>query len=349
MSVVEKLFASDWGQVRVGSKSYSVRLLVTIAGATLWLGTMLVETGTSGIISSWTVLVYLGPLLAICSATRTVTFRHLISLFFIGGFMMGVALLVIDAVMPNTSVRDFLVPPFEESCKIAPVLFLLWRWRKSRLWTLAVTDVLLMAAFCGAGFGIVEDAYIRHHMAWPNQLSWLPITAFSEGRMDSGHAIWTTLAGATIGLALLIRGRRRLAIALGASGFVISILDHITGNYAVGSHIQLVFSFLNAITVSGYLALWMFFLGTLLAVAADLYIAHLALPNLPELEMPKNFQAKWMFVVQKRALAHAVFHYRHSSGLQKAEAVCTAALLDAWFQNVRFAYEQVPSSVRAST
>src|SRR5712691_3988761 len=129
LKMLQQLLISDWGQVRIGNKNYPVRLVVTVAGATLWLGSMLVETDTGGIVAIWTNLLFLVPLVAICSATRTVTLRELVSLCFIGGFMMGVVLLV-GPVNPTTSVEKFFMPPLlEESCKIAPVLFLLWRWR----------------------------------------------------------------------------------------------------------------------------------------------------------------------------------------------------------------------------
>lgn len=346
MGIFEKFLSSDWGQVRIGNNDYSVRLLVTIAGAALWLGTMLVETGTGAIVAIWTNLLFLVPLVAIGSLSRTVTLRQLVLLVFIGGFMMGVALLVIDTVMPTTSVRAFLVPPLEESCKIAPVLFLLWRWRKSRLWTLAATDVLLMAACSGTGFGLVEDAYIRYRFGWPAQLDWLPVTEITGGRIIAGHAIWTALAGVTIGLAVLLRSRRRLAWPVGVSGFALSIFDHISNNFGIGNR-DLLARFMNGVSADGYLVLYLFFIGVLVVLAADLYIVHVALPGLPEFKAPgrlRDFRARWAFSVQKRALAHAVFNYRHSSGLERAEAITIATRLDAWFQNVRYVYEKVPSS-----
>ncbi len=346
METLKNFLASDWGEVRIGKNVYPVRLIVAVGGAALWLGTMLVETGTGGIAAIWTNLLFLIPLVAICSATRTVSLRELVSLCFIGGFMMGVVLLV-GPVNPTSSVGRFLMPPLlEESCKISPVLFLLWRWRKSRLWTLAASDVLLMAAASGGGFGLVEDAYIRHRFGWPAQLDWLPVTEIIGGRIIAGHAIWTALAGLTIGLSLLLRNRRPIAAAVAASGFVVSVLDHIANNYGFGSRVGFA-GFMNAIAMQGYLVIYLLFLGLVAVLAADLYVVHKTLPRLPELSLPsavRDFPRKWAFSVQKRALAHAVFNYRRSTGLERAEAITMAALLDAWFKNVYYVYEKVPSS-----
>lgn len=191
MSPWQWLSRGDWGRVRLGGRAYSTRLVVTAVGVTVWLGLTLAKTGTGGVAAIWTNLLFLIPLLVLCGATRTVSGRQLLSLCLIGGFMMGVALTVINAVAPapGTAARDFVVPVIEETCKIAPVLFLLWRWRTSRIFTLAATDVLLMAAACGAGFGVVEDAYIRSRFGWSDHLAWLPVTEITGGRIIAGHAI----------------------------------------------------------------------------------------------------------------------------------------------------------------
>ena len=328
MNGLRNLLASDWGDVKIGKKSYPVRLLVTLAGAMLWLGSMLVETGTGGIVAIWTNLLFLLPLVAICSATRTVTLRQLLSLLFLGGFMMGLALFVINTIAPATAARPLIVPAIEESSKIAPVLFLLSRWRKSRIWRLAASDVLLMAAASGAGFGLVEDAYIRHRFGWPAQLDWLPVTEITGGRIIAGHAIWTALAGVGIGLAILLRSRRRVALTVGGSGFILSLFDHISNNYGVRAGDSLA-TFMNGIAAHGYLVLYLFFSGMLVVVAADLYVVREMFPRLPEVKLPSSVQdlhAKWLLSLRKRALAHEAFQNRHSSRVSQAKATGTAAL-----------------------
>lgn len=328
MKTLQQLLISDWGQVKIRKRSFPVRLLVTVAGATLWLASMLGETGTGGIVAFWTNLLFFAPLIAICSATRTVTLRQLLSLLFLGGFMMGVALFVINTFAPATTARAFIVPIIEESSKIAPVFFLLWLWREFRIWRLAASDVLLMAAASGTGFGLVEDAYIRHRFGWPAQLDWLPVTELTGGRIIAGHAIWTALAGVGIGLAILLRSRRRIALAVGGSGFILSLFDHIANNYGVRTGDSLA-TFMNGIGAHGYLVLYLFFSGVLVVVAADLYVVHEMFPRLPELNLPsgiQHFRAKWSLSLRKRALAHEAFQNRHSSRVGQAKATGTAAL-----------------------
>lgn len=339
MSAWQWLSRGDWGRVRLSRRTYPARLVVAVAGAAVWLGLMLTETGRGGITAIWTNLLFLVPLLALCRGTCTVSTRQLVALCLIGGFMMGVALIVINAVAPVTSARAFVVPVIEESSKIAPVLFLLWRWRTSRIWALAATDVLLMAAASGAGFGVVEDAYIRSRFGWPDQLGWLPVTEITGGRIIAGHAIWTALAGLTIGLGLLLRKRGPVAIAVAASGFLLSLFDHIANNYGTTARGGLI---MDTVAQHGYLVIVVFVLAVPLALAADLLISRTALPDLPELEPSgglRDARARRTFAVHKRALAHAVFHCRQSAGLRRTQAICTAAALDAWFQNTRYALD----------
>lgn len=339
MSAWQWLSRGDWGRVRLGRRTYPARMVVTVAGAAIWLGLMLTETGRGGITAIWTNLLFLVPLLVLCRGTCTVSTRQLIALCLIGAFMMGVALIVINAVAPVTAGRAFVVPVIEESSKIAPVLFLLWRWRAARIWTLAATDVLLMAAACGAGFGVVEDAYIRSRFGWPDQLGWLPVTEITGGRIIAGHAIWTALAGLMIGLGLMLRQRRPVAIAVAGSGFLLSLFDHMANNYGTTARGGLV---MDTVAQHGYLVIVVFIVAVPLALAADLLISRTALPDLPELVQPsglRDARARRTFSVRRRAMAHAVFHYRHSAGLPRAQAICTAAALDAWFQNARSALE----------
>jgi RsiW-degrading membrane proteinase PrsW (M82 family) len=65
----------------------------------------------------------------------------------------------------------------------------------------------LLAVACGAGFGLVEDAYIRHAAAWGQTIAVLPLTEVNGDRLVVGHAIWTAAAGGTLGIALLLLGR----------------------------------------------------------------------------------------------------------------------------------------------
>jgi RsiW-degrading membrane proteinase PrsW (M82 family) len=327
----------SWGSITWQRHRFTGRELVALGGGAFWLILMLINTGTGGIVALWTALVFMAELIALGSLTRTVSIRQLISVFMLGGFAMSLAY-VFALFIPHTSARAFLVPPMEELLKIAPVLFVLWRGRNSTTRILGITDVMLLAAASGAGFGMVEDAYIRHHSGWPAQLDWLPLTEITGGRLIAGHAIWTTLAGVTLGFALLFRSRLKMAVALGASGLIWSVFDHIANNYGVGRR-GLFANFLNGIAGHGWTTIYLFVIGVVAAIGFDLYMIHGQLPPFPELKLPKlqsgvnGLKTLWSFLVGRRALAYVLFRYRGASGIARAELACAGAMLDLFLVN----------------
>ena len=340
--------SGSWGTVSWHGHHFSGRHLVAWAGAAVWLLVMIVSYGTGGMVALWTALVFMVGLIVLTSATRTVSIRQVTSLFLLGGFTMGLAYIVAQF-MPHTPVRAFMVPPMEEMFKIAPVLFVLWLGRRSTTWTFGVTDVMLLAAASGVGFGMVEDAFIRHNRGWPGHVDWLPLTEITGGRLIVGHGIWTTLAGITIGLALLLRSRRELAIGLGASGFLWSTLDHIANNFGVGQRGAFA-TFLNGITGRGWFTFYLFVAGVAIAIGFDLYVIHVQLPKFPELKLPRlqsglsGLKTMWAFLVDKRALAYVLFRYRRASGIVRAELACFGAVLDQYLINQHSIQELVPQS-----
>lgn len=330
--------SGSWGSVTWGGQRFTGRQLVAGGGAAFWLLMMFVNTGTSGVVALWTALVFLAELILLSSATRTVSVRYLTSMFMLGGFAMSLAYIIVRSV-PHTPMRAFVVPPIEELLKVAPVLFVLWRGRNSITRTFGITDVMLLAAASGAGFGMVEDAYIRHNSGWPGQLDWLPLTEITGGRLIAGHAIWTTLAGVTLGFALLLKNRSKLAaVALGASGLVWSAFDHIANNFGVGQRGGFA-GFLNGIAGHGYLTIYLFVIGVIAAIGFDLYLIHAQLPKFPEFKLPKlesdvnGLKMLWAFLVSRRALAYVLFRYGQATGIARAELACFGALLDQYLIN----------------
>jgi len=338
--------SGTWGTISWHGHHFSGRQLVAWAGAAFWLLVMIVSYGTGGIVALWTALVFMVALIVLTSATRTVSIRQVTSLFLLGGFTMGLVYVVAQFI-PHTPLRAFMVPPMEETFKIAPVLFVLWRGRNSTTWTLGVTDVMLLAAASGVGFGMVEDAYIRHNRGWPGHIDWLPLTEITGGRLIVGHGIWTALAGITLGLALLLRSRRQLAIGLGASGFLWSALDHIANNFGVMQG-GAVGNFLNGITGHGWVTFYLFVVGVGIAIGFDLYIIHGQLPRFPELKLPRlqggwsGLKTMWAFLVGRRALAYVLFRYRRASGIVRAELACFGADLDQYLINQHLSQRLVP-------
>jgi hypothetical protein len=198
-------------------------------------------------------------------------------------------------------------PVLEDVLKLVPVVYLLWRWRGRRTWSLGATDVVLMAAFSGAGFGLVEDAHIRAKFGWPDQIDWLPVTEIIGGRVIPGHAIWTTIAGAGVGVALMVRHLRLPAIALAIFGVAWVLADHVTNN-------------MGTLEILGTLSIWLLIAGVIGALAIDLFVLSRPRPSIPEFSTPPSGNTgtegliqRWSFVTGRRALAYALWRFAHAS------------------------------------
>ena len=204
-----------------------------VAAVVVWLGLMLFATGASGLVALWTAAAFFVPLVLIGSFTRTVSLRLLAWLILIGGFAMalawlGGALFSVFVKSPTAPLRALVIPPMEEILKLAPVLFVVWRWRRSGTWTFGVTDLLLMGAASGLGFGIVEHAYVAHsRFGWPGQIGLAADHGTPRDAADRGTRDLDRDRRATVGLGLMLRHRPRLAILVGVSGIAWTTLDHI--------------------------------------------------------------------------------------------------------------------------
>jgi RsiW-degrading membrane proteinase PrsW (M82 family) len=315
----------DWGTVRIARRDVPIRAIVVVALVAVWLALMLFATRVSGLVALWTVAAFFVPLLLIGSLTRTVPLRLLGWLILMGGFAMAVAFLggalfSVFIKTPTAPLRAFVIPPLEEILKLAPVLYIVWRRRRSGTWTFGATDLLLMGAASGLGFGVVEHAYVANsRFGWPGHIGLLPITEILGTRLIVGHAIWTAIAGATVGFGLMLRHRPRLAILVGISGIAWTTLDHIgTNAFPVGRDSPSAIStLLTKITANGWLSLWIF----LALVVATIVIDSVLLwrfPRLAGLSAPplssnaRELASAWAFRVHKRALAYTFFRAQHS-------------------------------------
>ena len=147
-------------------------------------------------------------------------------------------------------------PLLEEVLKLAPLIWLVWRYRRIHA-QLGWTDHLLLGAALGTGFALCEAAlrYARLGiMAMPTQggfivagglfgmvvvpsiwtslTTWLPQPAafqdwFSGNDTAIQHLVWTALAAT--GLAFFVRTQGRLRW-LGALPLLLVTLDHCNGN-----------------------------------------------------------------------------------------------------------------------
>ncbi len=330
-------YTQGWGTMTLGGRQIAIRMIVFWAGVIFWLGNMIVNTGWSGIAELRASLSFLAELVVITSATRTISLDLVAKFYCMGGTMMGVMYLfslVFTAFVPSPDAvsRQFVVPLLEESLKLAPVVFILWRHREFRSWTMATSDIMLMGAASGAGFGLVEEAYFHLHNGPTLALDWFPLTRINGATLTVGHATWTGLAAATLGLELLWHLRKPLNYLLAGAGIFWSIADHSHHNYGVdrtGFSVDL----FNFVTGHGWSALYLFVLAVILVVASDLYVVRGTLSRSPELIMPRvtgpeDIKRVWHFLLARRGLAYLMFKSRHVPGRHRAELILQGCKID---------------------
>jgi RsiW-degrading membrane proteinase PrsW (M82 family) len=331
------------GALTIAGHRISFRVCVFLAGSTFWIINTLLQTGHAGLVALRSSVCFLVGMILITSATRTIRLSQMATFYCLGGAMMSVVWLVdygFTILQPdgNAVSRKLFTPFLEESMKFAPVAVYLWRQRRSRVWSMGASDVLLLAAASGAGFGLVEDAFIQNHFGVWHPVSWLPTTAILGTGLTIGHQSWTALAGVTLGLALLWRPRVPLGYLLGASGFLWSMLDHFRNNFSVG-HSGFIVNFLNFITGHGWLSLYLLLFGAIAVVGSDVYAERRMLVSRPQLKLQgakppesyghgEGYKWLWRFLVDRRALAYVLFRCQHASGPTKDKLALLATTLE---------------------
>ena len=335
---------SDWGRVRLGPVEASGRSLVFILGVGWWIAGMLLRFGRHGWEALAAAVWFVAGLALLTAATRTVATRRLVFCFLIGGLTMTLSWALIrslNATLPAGPefIGIYLAPAIEETLKLGPVVLLVWLRRRTEAFTLGALDLMLMAAACGAGFGMVEEAHIRASFSWPD-VRFLPAVATtSVGRLIAGHAFWSALAGLTLGTGMLLRTRLRWAPALGAFGFAWAVLDHMLTNYYSGHSGDpfLLWRIPNAVGFAGYLTPYLLGAGLLAATALEAWILYVRAPRHPELRLPwaslraaerrpvARIGAAWNFLRERRRLAFADFYCRTRHGNQRRRAAGAAA------------------------
>ena len=319
----------DWGAVTVNGRQVPIRAVVAVAGIVVWLGLMFLETGAGGIASLWVSLLFLVPLVTIGSLTRSVGLALIGQFVLVGGLMLTVAWVLISlftTVVPDlyAPIRDFVVPPIEEAAKFAPLVLILWFRRRGTAWSFGATDLLLMGAAIGTGFGLVELAYITGQGASLDSVPFLPIAEIYQGHLVVGHALWATIDGGMLGIALLLQGRGRVAIVAAAAGVAWTTLDHIANNYSA-AHQGALADLLLLLTANGWGSLVFFVAVVVLAIAMDLRIVRTAVPRIPELAPPPlrgdldSVAGAWAFRIGRRGLAYAVFRGREIPEAERPE------------------------------
>ena len=307
-----------------GTSRLQVRHIVLWLGVALWLVPTLVVTGIQGIAWFAFNLAFVLILCVIATPFRSITIQKVGTFFFAGGLAMGLTVLTcmpLVKILGTSPLRPFFTVPLEEIFKLLPLLFLLWRGRKFSSFTLGATDILLMGAISGAGFAFVEDAYAHaaNHSTLNNLSVWLPSSELINGRIVSGHAIWTGLAAATIGLGWLFRHLGKIFVLVACClGLVISSTDHLALNYnQTQGALPWGASFFNLISASGWLPLVLFLLCLVAALGADFFVQLRSLPAAKEFKLPArkgrkdSLESLWDSVLDLRRLAYANFRYKH--------------------------------------
>ena len=311
-----------WGMIPFGSSGLQVRHLALWLGVGIWAALTLVGTQLQGFICLSLNIFFLALILLATWATRTISLTKMATSFCAGGFILGVISLLIMSVPPELTndplLRTLAIVPIEESCKLLPVFFLLWRGRRFSTWTLGATDILLLGAASGAGFAFAQDAYV--HQSDPVRQFFfvlIPAAEIVSGRLSCGGAILSSLAAGTFGLGLLFAHRRAMKLFVLPLGLILAILDHFGLDYAQmpGAAPWLVAT-LNFVTVNGYLAAAIFVLLLLACIGADLYVLASSLPKLKELkyfsrkDRRESIDKLWDSSLDLRKLSFAFFRWR---------------------------------------
>lgn len=121
-------------------------------------------------------------LLVFTTFNRTVPLRWVLSCFILGATVVPLATLLTNGLftvvldVEDAFFYSVIVPLLEETLKVAPLLTLLilsrWRYR----WTVGATDLLILGAAFGSGFGFYEDV-----------LRGFTSTGFSAATLLAGH------------------------------------------------------------------------------------------------------------------------------------------------------------------
>ena len=339
----EAVRPSSPAAITIAGREIPLRVCLFWGGVTFWIGNTLLNTGTAGFVALWASFAFVIEMLVITSATRTVPISRVTTFCCWGGAMMSVVW-VIDYVFtmfqPNGSAmsRVLFTPFIEETLKIAPVAFYLWRHRQAESRTMGASDILLLAAASGAGFGLVEDAFIQHNFGVWHAVSWFPTTALNGASLVVGHQIWSSISGIALGLALLWFPRKPLVYVLGASGILWSMLDHLRNNVEVGQK-GFIVNFLNFAGGHGWYSLYLFVIGVIAVIGTDLYAERDMLSSRPQLKLQggkppagyggnEGFLGLWAFLKGRRALAYVLLRCKRASEPTKEMLTRYAAELE---------------------
>lgn len=353
-----------WGTLPIGSSRIAIRHLVLWFGLLLWLVPTMIGTGVHGI--AWLAfnLTFLIVLIFLGFPCRSISLNKIATCFCGGGLTMGMTIAVgiplLNIIGVSSPLKPFFTVPFEELMKLLPLVFFLIRGRKFSTWTLGAVDCLLMGAASGAGFAFVEDAYSHaaSHSALNNLSVWLPSAEIINGRIISGHAIWTGLAAGVLGLVWAHKGKQIWWYPLALLGIACAIFDHLAINYNTTQGAvtwgQNVFNFFAA---NGYVTLAFFGLVFVLSTLGDMFIQKVALPKTKEFNPPTSKERKdrkeslefyWDYLLDRRKLSYAYWHLKARVNNCSPSLALTVAILAKRLINRYASAEPIKVTVHGS-
>lgn len=320
-----------------GVRPWSLRLLIIYAGIGFYVLFAWSQVGPSILSAIAFNLAVLAILSAIASFTRTLVLRRMLSLFLWGAFMTGGAVIVSHGVtnvfaFAGRGGTEIAMAAIEEIIKLIPLVVLLVVGRKFSTFTMGMTDFILAGAALGAGFSCLEYAAAHKYSTAYGQLAWLPTAEIVNGRMVSGHLIWSSLAAAGIGFGFFFKTRWKVAAIGAAVGLAVSIIDHAAYNYSAVSN-DFIAGALNGVALNGYLAFGLWVASILIGLVLDARVLIKAVPQYSEFKVPKGLEgldglmAMWDFVIDRRRLAYSLHHYENAPENLKKDAAVTSSLL----------------------
>jgi len=353
MSTNDTERVSTWGSVPFGSSHIQIRHIVFWIGLIGWFALTLVVANVHSITAFAFNLAFLINLIIVSIMVRSAHLTRLTACFCAGGFIMGLLVLASQPLQllfqSHPLIRPFITVPLEEIGRALPVLYLLWQGRRFHIWTLGATDMLLLGAASGAGFGFVEDAYFNNlNQSVTHFFVLVPNVDVIQGHLSCGAAVWGAIVFGCVGLGLVQIQRLKLLGALTGLGIVVALADHLAINYSqIPNNLSWLTTTLNAVTGNGYVAIVFFALVVIACLIADIVMQLSSLPKAPEFKVARlkdrneRLDQLWDAMLDFRRLAYANFRLKHWQNqpvflLNRSDLALTVSLLSKRLINRHF-------------
>jgi len=316
--------------------------------AGLWLIAMIVDYPAGNVLAAlYYIASFLLCLLLATILTRTIPLRSLLSSFFFGASLFCVAAAIghaLSALGINNSnpLRSIIMPVVQESFVMLPVLAVLWIGRQTTTRLMGISDIMLMSAFSGAGFGVVWDALCIKEYGGSHFLTLTTYSALGGIQTQAGFGIWGGIAGLTLGVALFFWFSKPWTRIVAPLGFALASLDQAIAHYGAlnlfGRNGTAFAGMLNGLNQKGLLLPELFAVAVVIAVVFESGIVGsfslLSMPGSLAIgawmkiwQDPKETIAAWDMALWTRRLAYLDFRGNRIGGAFKANVANTKQLV----------------------